>query len=406
MRAASALPESSARPLSFPATLLFAVACGLAVANVYFAQPLLDTIADEFRISRAAAGGIISITQVGYGLGLVLLVPLGDLLNRRRLIVGQSLLSVLALSAVGLAANAAMLLAAMAAVGLLAVVTQVLVAYAASLAAPGMRGRAVGTVTSGIVIGILLARTVSGALSDLYGWRAVYFVSAGATLIVAALLYRALPAQDLPRMRMAYPRLIASLFTLLRELPTLRIRAVLAMLIFAAITTLLTPLVLPLSAPPYSLSHMQVGLFGLAGAAGALGASHAGRMADRGYAQRTTAIGLAVMLGSWLLIGSLSWSIWLLVLGVVAIDYGLQSVHVSNQMLIYRERPEAQSRLTAAYMLFYSIGSAGGSMISTLAYARGGWLWVCACGALICALALAYWRLTLRMTPAETRVPG
>ncbi|MDQ0013399.1 putative MFS family arabinose efflux permease [Variovorax boronicumulans] len=392
----------AAPPISGAMALLFAIACGLAVANVYYAQPLLDTLAATFGIRPAAVGIVITITQVGYGLGLLLVVPLGDLIDRRRLIVGQSLLSVIALLCVAIAPSATMLLPAMAAVGVLAVVTQVLVAYAAIMAPPGERGRVVGIVTSGIIVGILLARAVSGTLSDLFGWRSVYLVSAAATLVVAGLLWRALPRNVRPAVRIPYLQLIRSVFTLFVEEPVLRIRAVLAMLIFMAITMLLTPMVLPLAAPPFSLSHTQVGLFGLAGAAGALGASRAGRMADLGRAQRTTGIGLVVMLLSWALIALLPWSIWAMVIGVVTIDFGLQSVHVSNQSLIYRVRPEAQSRLTAGYMIFYSIGSATGSIASTMLYAHGGWNSVCVAGAITSGVALAFWAATRHLTPQDS----
>lgn len=385
--------------LSGGVALLFAVACGLAVANVYFAQPLLDTIAEEFGISHARVGIVITVTQIGYGLGLLLVVPLGDLLNRRRLVIGQSLLSVLALLAVAFAPTGTMLFAAMAAVGVLAVVTQVLVAYAAILASPAERGRIVGVVTSGIILGILLARTVSGALSDLFDWRSVYVASAIATAVVIALLFRALPNKAQPSTHVSYLRLIGSVFTLFVQEPVLRIRAVLALLIFSAITMLLTPMVLPLAAPPFSLSHMQIGLFGLAGAAGALGASRAGRLSDRGLAQRTTGIGLAIMLISWLPIALLPYSLWALVFGVITIDYGLQSVHVANQSLIYRVRPEAQSRLTAGYMIFYSIGCAIGSIVSTLVYAQAGWSGVCLLGAAISTIALLFWAMTRHLTP-------
>lgn len=402
--AAAARPSGTrcaARPMPSSLALLFAVACGLAVANVYYAQPLLDTLAATFGIRPAAVGIVVTITQVGYGLGLLLVVPLGDRVDRRRLIVGQSLLSVAALLAVALAPRAAVLLAALAAVGVLAVVTQVLVAYAAAMAPAGERGRTVGIVTSGIIVGILLARAVSGTLSDLFGWRSVYLASAAATLVVCALLWKALPSGAAPAVRIPYPRLIGSVFALFAEEPVLRVRAVLAMLVFMAVTMLLTPMVLPLTTPPFSLSHTQVGLFGLAGAAGALGAARAGRQADRGRAQRTTAIGLWAMLLSWPLIALLPWSIWAMVLGVVAIDFGLQSVHVANQSLIYRVRPEAQSRLTAGYMIFYSIGSATGSIASTMVYAHGGWSAVCLAGAAASGLALAFWALTRHLTPQD-----
>ena len=378
---------------------LFSVACGLAVANVYYAQPLLDTLADEFGITHAAVGLVITVTQIGYGLGLLFVVPLGDLVDRRRLIVGQSLLSALALLVIAFAPTGAVLLAGMGAAGLLAVVTQVLVAYAAILAHPTERGRIVGVVTSGIIIGILLARTVSGTLSDIFGWRSVYILSAAATLVVTTLLFKTLPRQAVPSAHIPYPRLIGSVFTLFVEEPVLRIRATIALLIFFAVTMLWTPMVLPLSAPPFSLSHTEVGLFGLAGTMGAVGAARAGRLADRGYAQPTTGISLMIMLVSWLPISLLSHSLWGLVVGVVAIDFGLQSVHVANQSLIYRVRPEAQSRLTAGYMVCYSIGSASGSIVSTLIYAQTGWNGVCLGGGAISAIALVFWALTRHLTP-------
>lgn len=176
--------------------LLFAVACGLAVGNVYYAQPLLDAMAEAFAMSPATIGIVITLTQVGYGVGLVLLVPLGDLLNRRRLIVAQTLLSAAALLMIALAPSSLWLLIGMTLTGLLAVVTQVLVAYAATLAIPAQRGRVVGVVTSGIVVGILLARTVAGAMADLAGWRAIYLLSAGLTLLIALLLFHVLPKKN------------------------------------------------------------------------------------------------------------------------------------------------------------------------------------------------------------------
>lgn len=400
MEATNMAGTSGVSSLSRPLALLFAVASGLAVANVYFAPPLLDAMADTFGMNHATIGIIIAISQVGYGLGLLLLVPLGDLLDRRLLIAGQSVLSAIALLAVYFAPNAWALLLAMASIGLLAVVTQTLVAYAASLARPHERGQIVGIVTSGIVIGILLARTIAGALSDIAGWRSVYAVSALLTLLIAALLFRFLPKHEKRNSGISYPQLIGSVFRLFIEVPVLRIRALITMLIFANITMLLTPLVLPLSASPFNLSHTQIGLFGLAGVAGALGASRAGGLADRGYAQRMTGIALTVMLLAWIPIAFMQSSLWFLVIGVVAIDFGLQAVHVTNQSMIYRVRPEAQSRLTAGYMIFYSIGSASGSLSSTIIYAHAGWAGVSAAGFAISIATLVFWAATKHLTPA------
>ena len=391
--------RDTASPLPRCVALLAAVASGLAVASVYYAQPLLDAIADDLGLARATVGVVVALTQVGYGLGLLCLVPLGDLLDRRRLIIGQSLLSVLALGVVAFAPTGTVFLAAMCAVGALAVVTQLHVAHAAALAASAERGRVVGTVTSGIITGILLARTTSGVLSDLFGWRAVYQAAALANLLVVVLLLKALPAQTRRGQRLAYVRLVATVLTLFRDERVLRIRATLALLVFMAITVLWTPMALALRAPPHALSHTAVGLFGCAGALGAWGATLAGKRADRGLAQQTTGIALALMLLSWIPMATLTSSLWGLVAGVIVIDFALQAVHVSNQSLIYRMRPEAQSRLTAGYMVFYSIGCAVGSIGSTLAFDSGGWIAVCALGAGVSASALAFWAMTRHHTP-------
>jgi predicted MFS family arabinose efflux permease len=387
--------------------LLFAIACGLAVGNVYYAQPLLDAMAASFAMAPATIGIVITLTQIGYGIGLVLLVPLGDLLNRRRLIVTQTLLSALALLMIGLASNSAWLLLGMSLTGLLAVVTQVLVAYAATLAVPAVRGRVVGVITSGIVVGILLARTVAGGMADLAGWRSIYLLSAGLTLVMALLLLRVLPKDETAQATTSYAQLIASVFSLFKEEPVLRQRAILALLTFASAMVLWTPMVLPLAVPPLSLSHSEIGLFGLAGAAGALAAARAGHLADRGYGQWVSGLSLLLMLASWLPIALTQSSLWALLLGVITLDLGLQAVHVTSQSMIYSVRPQAQSRLTAGYMLFYSLGSALGSIGSTAMYAWAGWLGVCLLGAAINSLALGYWWLTVkRGAPSGCATPA
>lgn len=376
--------------MSRKAALLFAVASGLSVANIYFAQPLLDAIATAFDIRHSAVGVIITLTQVCYAAGLLLLVPLGDLLNRRNLIIGQMLLSVLALVLVGTAASGTMLFIGIAAVGLLAVVTQTLVAFAAGLASPTERGQIVGLVTSGIVIGILLARTFAGLLTDVAGWRSVYLVSAGLTLGMAGALYKVLPPAQTTKKTLSYLNLIQSVFLLFVQERILRVRAVLAFLIFTAFSILWTSLVLPLSAPPLSLSHTAIGAFGLAGAAGALAAAKAGRLADRGFGQQTTVAALILLLLSWLPISLIEHSLFALVVGIMILDLAVQAVHVTNQSLIFKVRPEARSRLTAGYMMFYSLGSATGSIASTLIYDYAGWNGVCLLGSLVSVLALVF----------------
>jgi predicted MFS family arabinose efflux permease len=378
--------------------LLFAAACALSVANIYFAHPLLDEMARDLAITPATIGIVVTLTQVGYGAGLIFLVPLGDLIDRRRLIVGQALLSSAALVVVGVAPNATTLLIGMVAVGVLAVAVQVLVAFAANLAHPSERGEVVGVVQSGVVVGILLARFAAGALADLGGWRLVYFTSAGITAVMAALLFRILPRSPQESAAGSYPELLRSLVMLFREEPILRVRAGLGLLVFAAINIFWAPLVLPLSVPPFSLSHTQIGLFGLVGLAGALGASRAGRLADRGFHERTTGFALGLMLISWSLIALMGVSLWILVVGIVMLDFAVQAVHVTNQSLIFARRPEARSRLVGVYMLFYSVGCGSGAIASTATYAAFGWLGVCTLGAVVSLMAVLFWVGTLRGT--------
>lgn len=380
--------------LSKFATLILAISAGLSVANIYFAQPLLAAMAHDFGISPAVIGLVVTLTQVGYGLGLIFIVPLGDLVDRRRLIVGQAALSAITLVAVATAGTAAIFFASMAAMGLLAVVVQLLVAFAATLASPAERGRAVGTVTSGVVIGILAARSVAGLLADWGGWRSVYLASAALTLVMIALLLRVLPRALAPGTGETWLAALRSIPALFLHDRILLVRALIAMLIFAAFSTFWSALALPLGAPPFSYSYTQIGLFGLVGLAGALAAGGAGRLADRGFAQPTTGVSLTLLLISWGPIALLPQSIPALLIGVVLLDLAVQAVHVTSQSIILARHPQAQSRVVGGYMLFYSIGSAIGAITATAAYARIGWPGVAASGATFSAGALLLWAVT------------
>ncbi|MFD0417780.1 MFS transporter [Streptomyces sp. NPDC127108] len=393
-RVAEAAGQAPAPALSRRTTLLFALAGAVAVANVYFAQPLLATLSQDFGISEGAVGAIVTLTQIGYGLGLFLIVPLGDLIDRKRLITVQLVLLALALTAVGLSGTASVLLIGMTLMGFLAVVTQSLVVFAASLAGPDQRGRVVGLVTSGVVIGILLARTASGLLADLASWRTVYLASAALTLALTLALHRELPRRTTPRPALNYGQLLASTVTLFTRERVFRDRALLALLVFAAFSTLWSCVALPLSEPPQSLTHTAIGAFGLVGAAGALAAAPAGRLHDRGFAQRTTGTALALLVASWLPLAFTRQSLWALAVGAILLDLAVQAVHVTNQSLIYGLRPDAGGRLIGGYMVFYSIGSATGALASTAVYAAAGWGAVCVLGAAISATALGLWAVT------------
>lgn len=380
--------------------ILFAVACGAAVANVYFSQPLLVTMGHDLGMSPALVGSVVTLTHVGYGLGLFFLVPLGDVADRRRLIVAQLLLLVVALAVVAAAHTAAILLAGLAATGLLAVVTQTLVAFAASLAPPAGRGRVVGLVTSGVVIGILLARTASGLMADLAGWRSVYLASASLTALLALVLYRVLPRySDIPPATLPYGQLLRSTLTLFARERLLQLRALFGLLIFAAFSTLWSSVALPLSEAPYFWSHSAIGALGLIGAVGALAATAAGRLNDRGLSRQTTGIALALLSASWLALAFTRSSLWALVVGVILLDLAVQAVHVTNQTLIYALHPDAGSRLIGGYMVFYSIGSATGAIAATSLYTVAGWGAVCALGAAFSCLGLVLWAFTRHSTP-------
>lgn len=371
------------------------------MANVYYAQPLLDVLARDFGITHAAIGGVVTATQIGCALALLLLVPLGDRVNRRRLMAMQLLALVIALATVGMTRSASALLAGMLAVGLLGTaMTQGLIAYAASAAAPHEQGRVVGAAQGGVFIGLLLARVFAGAVSDLAGWRGVYFCAAVLMSAIALPLWRRLPALTTTPDPMSYPRLIASMLTLLRQDTVLQVRGVLALLMFSALNIFWSALVLPLSARPYGFSHTLIGAFGLVGAVGALAAARAGKWADRGYGQRTSGAALALLLLSWWPLSLMGGSTGALVAGIVLLDLGAQALHVTNQSMIFRTRPEAHSRLVGLYMLFYAVGSGLGAIGTTTTYARAGWQGVCRLGAVVSLLALLFWWVTRRTIPA------
>jgi len=393
-RALSRLPASL--------VLLLAGASAFSVANVYYAQPLLDAIAHDFNISLASVGIVITATQLGCALALLLVVPLGDLINRHRLLAVQQLLLMAALCVVGWANSSALLLAGMLLVGLLGTaMTQGLVAFAATLAAPHERGRVVGAAQGGVVLGLLLARTLSGSLADIGGWRAVYFFSAAVTLILLPVLSRLLPTPRTPPSSLSYPALLHSMLALLLRDRTLQIRGMLALLMFGAFSIFWSALVLPLSQAPFNFSHSVIGAFGLVGAVGALAAVRAGHLADRGLGQVASGVCLLLLVLAWLPLGMLGYGLAWLVVGIVLLDLAGQAIHVLNQSMIFSAHPQAHSRLVGGYMLFYAVSSGLGAFASTHVYAVAGWSGVCWLGAGVSLVALLFWWLTLRGMPAS-----
>lgn len=399
MSLTSALPSAD-MPRSM--VWLFATASGLSVANVYYAQPLLDALANDFGISHAAVGGVVTATQIGCALALLLVVPLGDKVDRRRLMAVQLIALVVALVSVSMAQSSSALLIGMLATGMLGTaMTQGLIAYAASAASPHEQGRVVGAAQGGVFTGLLLARVFAGGISDIAGWRGVYLCAAALMLMIALPLWWRLPALPAVTATMSYPHLIGSMLTLLRQEKVLQIRGVLALLMFASFNIFWSALVLPLSAPPFNFSHTAIGAFGLAGAVGALAAGRAGRWADRGYAQRTSAAALSILLLAWWPLSLMDRSLGILLIGIILLDLGGQALHVTNQSMIFRSRPEAHSRLVGLYMLFYALGSALGAISTTAVYASAGWQGVCLLGASVSLLALLFWLITRGMTTSR-----
>ena len=370
---------------------LMALTCGLVVANIYYNQPLLAAIGHTFGVSDSQASLIATATQIGYTLGILLAVPLGDMLERKRLILWMLLGAAVCLGGAALAPTFALLAVASVLIGICSSVPQLLLPMAAHLAPEADRGRIVGRIMSGLLIGILLSRTVSGYAGAHLGWRLVFAGAAGLMLALTGLLAWRLP-QDRPNFSGTYASLMRSLGTLARELPPLRRSALVGGSIFAAFSVFWTTLVFYLGSPAYGYGSDVAGFFGLVGAAGALAAPLAGGLADRRGSSYAITAGLVLALASYLLLGVGGGYLAGLVVGILLLDVGVQSVHISNQTLIFSLRPEARSRLNTVYMTGYFTGGSLGSVVGGLAWTHFGWPGVCVVGGAFVALALALHR--------------
>ncbi|MGP4113738.1 MFS transporter [Streptomyces sp. 4N509B] len=389
--------------LSRAMVMLFAVAAGFSVANIYYCQPLLTGIADTFEVSSDTASLIATAATLGYAAGLALLMPLGDVMDRRRLVV-TLLLVVSAMQAVSAVAfSIPMLVAASGVMALTAVVAPILVTFAATLAAPEERGRVTGAVMSGVLMGVLLARTGGGLVAEVGGWRTVFGLAAVLMVALALVLRRTLPRVE-PAATMPYPRLLRSVFTILREEPVLRLRCLYGFVSFAGFNVLWTSVAFLLDDPPYSYGAGVIGLFGLAGVVGAYAARVTGPQVDRGRDDAVTGVLFTLILLSWGLMGldGGTW-LWALLLGVVVIDLGVQGMQVVNLAVTFRLRPEARNRITTAYMTCYFTGGAVGSAASAAAYAAAGWDGVVLTGAGFAAFALGVWVLEMTLRGGRRR---
>lgn len=369
--------------------VLLATSCGLAVANLYYAQPLLDVLARAFSVSEGSASLVVTLTQVGYAVGLVLLVPLGDLVENRRLVTTVLCGTAVALAAAAAAPGVLVFLAAALAIGVTSVVAQVLVPYAAALSPDAVRGAVVGRVMSGLLLGILLARTLSSVVSAAFGWRTVYAGSA-VLMLVLALVLRAVLPQRQPEATEGYRGLLRSLVRLAREEPVLRTRAAYQATMFGAFSAFWTSIAYELTAD-HSLSQGEIGLFALVGAAGALAAPLAGRLGDAGRGRGGTGAGLALAVVAALVALLGSGSVVLLGLAAVLLDVGVQMTLVLGQREVYASRPEARARMNTVYVASFFVAGAAASGLSGLAYSAGGWTAVSVLTGVLPLLGLLSW---------------
>lgn len=371
-----------------------ALASGIVVANSYYAQPLVAQIADHFAASTTSIGLVVTAGQIGYAVGLALLVPIGDLVDRRRLLTAVLIGTTGCLLAMALAPTWQTLAAAGLLVGVSSVVGQILVPFAASLAADDERGKVIGDVMTGLLLGILLSRFVAGLLAEVAGWRAVFWVAAALMVATIVLLRRELPDAP-PAAQLSYRRALVSVLALIRQEPVLRRRMLYGAVTYSSFGVFWTSIGFLLARAPYHWSDAQIGVFSLCGVAGALAGKVAGRLADRGWARVQTGVFVAATAVSFLLLDVGRHQVVALAVGTALLELGIQGTHISNQSLFYALRPDARSRLNTAYMTSYFAAGSVGSALSAAVYASHGWGGVCLLGAAFPTVGLTVWLLEM-----------
>jgi predicted MFS family arabinose efflux permease len=377
--------QSNPADISRAPIVLMSFSVGAIVANIYYIQPLLSAIAQTFRISVPQVGTVAMLTQLGAALGMLFFVPLGDTRERRRLIVTLLGVESVCLAAMASAQSYLWLALASLGIGVAGATVHLIVPFAAQLASPARRGAAVGSVLSGLLFGILLARAFSGLLGSWLGWRAIYWLASVIMLLLAVLIRLGLPRSK-PTLKLSWPSLIRSSAVLIRTQPVLREAATLSAILFCAFSAFWTTLVFFLETPPYHYGSGVAGLFGLVGAAGAICAPFIGRLADRYGARRNVLVALLVTVVSFVVLYLFGKHMGGLIAGVILLDIGVQAGHVSNQTRIYGLLPEARSRLNMVYMICYFTAGAIGSFAGSVLWHHFGWAGVCGLG---CALSLA-----------------
>jgi predicted MFS family arabinose efflux permease len=393
------LTKRDASPDAPPGWLvtLLAVACGLTVANLYYAQPLLSELSQSFGISKVAAGGLITATQIGYAAGMLFLVPLGDRAETRRLVSVLLVVTTAGMAVAGLAPTFPILVAGALISGTTSVVVQILVPFAADLAPDHLRGRIVGRVVGGLLTGVLLSRTLGSLIAEATSWRVVFLTAAGFMAVLAVALRFSLPRHE-PSTTVAYGQLLRSTLRLARIHPELRRRALYQAAMFGAFSAFWTTVSYVLTAPPFGFSQLGVGLFALVGAGGALVAPLAGRWADRGLSRPLTAAAFGLAAVAFAVAGFGGHNIVLLAIAAVAVDMAVQGTLVFGQHTIYQLDATARARLNSVYLATLFLGGAIGSQVGSAAYEIAGWTGLTTFGAALPIIALVFWTTERKRT--------
>ncbi len=356
--------------------LLMAFCTGLIVANIYYCQPLIILVAKDFALTETNAGRITYLTQAGYAIGLFLLVPLGDMFERKKQILIITALAILALLLAACSHSFLLLQIASVLIGACSIVPQLILPLAANLSNDENRGHNIGIIMSGLLVGILASRAVSGSIGFWLGWRSVYFMAAGICVLLIVLMAKRFP-QSIPSFKGTYKQLMSSMFGYIKTQPALRAASLINFLAFAIISAFWTTMVLFLASPPFNFQTLQIGLFGIAGAAGALAAPLVGKLSDGNNPRKNLIIGFILQLISVALFYFTGTQLYLFVLGIVLIDIGQQAIHVTNQTKIYTIIPEARNRLNTIFMSVSFVGASCGSALGLWLWSLGGWAMFC-----------------------------
>ncbi|WP_271812540.1 MFS transporter [Clostridium beijerinckii] len=384
----SSIDNTNTRPiLTKLLILVMSIACGLTVANLYYIQPLLGDIAKTFHVDQLSIGFAAMLTQIGYAIGMIFILPLGDIKEKRNLIVIMLLFSVISLMSMFFSSNIYILTISSFAVGFTSIIPQLIIPLAAQLSNPQQRGQTIGTIMSGLLIGILLSRTVSGILGSYLGWRIVYLIAAIMMFALMLILRKLIPLCN-PISDIKYSELLKSMIHLIKTEPILRESSLNGALMFSAFSAFWTSLIFLLESSHYNMGAEVAGLLGLVGVSGALAAPLVGKVADKRGSRFAIGICIVVVIVSYLLFFLFGFKIWGLVLGVILLDLGVQSCNVSNQARVHSLNEETRNRLNTIYMVSFFLGGAFGSFLGSYSYSHFGWYGVCTFGIITQILAL------------------